>query len=57
MNGSLSKKQLREAYGISGKTLRAWLMRIPGLEINKKRIFVPIEVEKIFTHLGNPFSA
>jgi len=50
---AMSKKQLREAYGISAPTLNKWLLRIPGIrQVKGKRLFTPLQVKKIIDHLG-----
>lgn len=54
MKGPVTKKQLKNWYGISYKTLHCWLKKIPDLDINKKRIFSSLEAQKIFAHLGEP---
>lgn len=50
-----SISQLALEYGVSGKTFKKWLAKIPEIEsIKGRRIFTPAEVEKIFNHLGRP---
>ena len=50
-----TKSQLTSRYSVSRPTFNKWLNKIPGLEFTKeKRVFTPREVEKIYTHLGEP---
>jgi hypothetical protein len=51
---SKSKAELVQAYGVCRHTLRTWLLKVPGLDTKKKRIFTPIEVSIIYKHLGTP---
>ena len=52
-----TKKELKEAYNISGPTLSRWLDAIPEIENQKKkRVFSPLEVNFIFEKYGNPFT-
>jgi hypothetical protein len=51
---ALSKKQLRDLYGVSYTTLRAWLKNINDLGDYSGKTFTPAQVNKIVTHLGNP---
>lgn len=52
---SKTKKQLRAEYGVSTTTLTKWLKSVPGLEnISGRNIFTPLEVFKIYLHLGSP---
>lgn len=50
-----TKKDLKNEYKISFPTLRKWLLKIPGLELTAtKQFFTPLELEKIYAHLGRP---
>ncbi len=50
-----SKKELSNLYGISGRTLYAWLLPIRHkLGLYKGRTFSPSQVRKIFDFLGEP---
>lgn len=50
-----SKGELSKMYKIDHSTFRKWLKLVPGLENTKfKKIFTPLEVQKIVTHLGKP---
>ncbi len=46
--------QLKDEYGISVKTLKKMLRKVPDLEVDNRDIreFTPKEVEKIYRHLG-----
>lgn len=61
MEGSMSKKQLAQMYGISRQTFRTWLIRasiIPEVikadEFDKIRIFTPAQVKAIKDKIGEP---
>ena len=47
---SMSKKELCLHFNISYKTLHAWLLKVPGLAVENKRIFCPKEVKIILDH-------
>ncbi len=50
-----SKKELSNLYGISRKTLYAWLLPIKGkLGVYRGRAFSPSQVKQIFDFLGEP---
>jgi transposase len=49
-----SKKEMTNMYGIHRFTFLKWIKKIPEIEINRKRLFTPKEVEIIFNHLGPP---
>jgi hypothetical protein len=52
-----SKKELAVLYGIDLKTLNRWIIGSNIFEVNyytNIKLFMPIEVEKIFTALGRP---
>lgn len=52
-----TKKELKEAYNISGPTLSRWLNAIPEItDQKKKRVFSPLEVNFIFAKYGDPFT-
>lgn len=46
--------QLKTEYGVSVKTLKKMLRKVPDLEVDNRDIreFTPKEVEKIYRHLG-----
>jgi uncharacterized membrane protein (DUF2068 family) len=55
MARTYTKKELRKAYQVSDKTFNIWLKRIPNfLPQVGAHVFSPLEVEKIFEHLGKP---
>jgi len=49
-------KTLADEYGISRSTMVKWLIRAKIIESgrNRSRLFTPLELEKIYNHLGNP---
>lgn len=50
-----SKKELCRKYGVHRITLNKWLNSISELGDHKKtRIFTPLQVNIIYTKLGNP---
>ncbi len=50
-----TKKDLKNEYQISFPTLRKWLLKVPGIELSlRKQFFTPLELEKIYAHLGRP---
>lgn len=50
-----TKKELANEYRVSMATLRKWIRTVPGLDDPlKKHIFTPLEVFKIYIHLGSP---
>jgi hypothetical protein len=50
-----TRSALAEQYKVSLPTFRKWLMRIPDLELSEnQRTLTPKQVERIFTHLGEP---
>ncbi|MBD1364386.1 hypothetical protein IDJ77_11255 [Mucilaginibacter sp. ZT4R22] len=51
---ALSKKELRDWYGVSCKTFKSWLKRIPDLGMYEGKAYTPAQVAKIVTHLGQP---
>jgi transposase-like protein len=52
---SKSISQLATEYGVSPKTFKKWVAKIPDIEsIKGRRLFTPAEIEKIFYHLGKP---
>lgn len=48
---SYTRKELVILYCISGKTFSKW---IKDLELGRKRVFTPKEVESIFNRIGEP---
>jgi len=53
---SYSKSELKEMYGISAKTLSAWIKPFKE-ELNIKsnqRLYTPKQIKIIFDKLGNP---
>ena len=53
---AMTKKEIRQAYGIGSRTLATWLSNIPGLKFRPgKTTYTPREVATIFEHIGNPF--
>jgi len=50
---SRSKKELRNAYGVSQKTFNKWLKRA-GIKTGSDHILTPAQVEAIYTRLGMP---
>ena len=46
--------QLKNEYGVSVKTLKKMLRKVPDLKVDNRDIreFSPKEVEKIYRHLG-----
>ena len=48
---SYTRKELIYLYSVSGKTFAKW---IEGLELERKRVFTPKEVQSIFEKLGEP---
>jgi hypothetical protein len=54
--GYYTRKKLIEAYDIHRNTFARELEKVPGLKSTKgKHIFSPLETQKIFKHLGDPF--
>lgn len=51
---ALSKKELKEAYNISYKTLRKWLLLVPDLGSYTGGKFSPKQIERIYNHHGSP---
>jgi len=49
-----SKKELRQCYGVSEKTFRTWLNKIPSLGDYSGKAYTPYQVNIIITHLGTP---
>lgn len=50
-----SKKDLKNEYQVTWPTLRKWLLKVPDLQLNpRKQIFTPLELQKIYIHLGRP---
>lgn len=50
----MTRKELAQRYRVSGKTLKAWLKRIPDFNPGTARILTPIQIEQIYRHLGQP---
>ena len=50
-----TRSALAEQYKVSLPTFRKWLMKIPNLELSdNQRTLTPKQVERIYTHLGEP---
>lgn len=53
--GSITKKELAAAYGISKETLKQRINKIPGFQKGFRRhILMPDELTLIFLSYGNP---
>lgn len=46
--------QLSQLYGVSKKTMYAWISRVPDLGERLGKILTINQVTKIFLHLGTP---
>lgn len=51
----ITKSQLAAKYGTTWKTFkrRVWEI-LPSLKGNRRRILLPIEIQKIYREFGNP---
>jgi hypothetical protein len=54
----IARQQLADYYGISRKTLYRFLKRFQdkGIDLPTRRLFTPLELERLFSLLGSPFS-
>ena len=50
-----TKTQLALQYGVSYNTFLKWLKEVPDLKLKpKQRILTPLQISKVFKHLGDP---
>jgi len=53
---SKNTKTIANEYGVSRVTMVKWLIKAKIIESgrNRSRLFTPLELEKIYNHLGKP---
>lgn len=54
MKVTYTKSELAKLYQVSYNTLISWLKGIPSLNLKRRRVLTPKEVNLIFDHLGKP---